>query len=45
MKMELMDVTLRESIYLPNNKITIEAAQNLVRGLSEAGVDYIQKAV
>ena len=42
MKMELMDVTLRESIYLPNNKITIEAAQNLVRGLSEAGVDYIE---
>ncbi|MBQ6886761.1 MAG: hypothetical protein IJN54_04530 [Lachnospiraceae bacterium] len=42
MKMKLMDVTLRESIYLPNNKITIEAAQNLVRGLSEAGVDYIE---
>lgn len=42
MKMELMDVTLRESIYLPDNAITIEAAQNLVRGLSEAGVDYIE---
>lgn len=42
MKMELMDVTLRESIYLPENKITLEGARNLVRGLSCAGVDYIE---
>lgn len=42
MDLKIMDVTLRESIYIKENKITQKMAQQLVEGLSSANIDYIE---
>lgn len=42
MGLKLMDVTLRESIYVPEANLTKDHAIQLVQGLSEMDIDYIE---
>jgi 4-hydroxy 2-oxovalerate aldolase len=41
-KVKLIDVTLRESVHVPNVPLTIEDAKETVHGLSLSGIDYIE---
>jgi 4-hydroxy 2-oxovalerate aldolase len=40
--LKLMDVTLRESIYVPEAKLTEDHAEQLVHDLSSCDIDYIE---
>ena len=40
--MKIIDVTLRESIYIKNNAISLENSKIIVKNLADVGVDYIE---
>ncbi|MCY8308039.1 hypothetical protein [Bacillus vallismortis] len=42
MSIKLMDVTLRESVHVEGAKINLDAARQVVSGLSKANVDFIE---
>jgi 4-hydroxy 2-oxovalerate aldolase len=42
MSIQLIDVTLRESVHVPNVPLALEDAQAVVNGLSASGIDFIE---
>ncbi|MBL0386364.1 hypothetical protein JJB07_06860 [Tumebacillus sp. ITR2] len=42
MSLQLIDVTLRESVHVPDTPLKMEAAKLVVNGLSAAGIDFIE---